>query len=94
MDVSYVSGEEVQEQVVELVKELRSPDCRPEDLAKLERLKRLDGRFDVLHFEQMTDADEEEPDEMFDPSSLLILLDALVELTGGIAVDPQAGAML
>jgi hypothetical protein len=31
---------------------------------------------------------------MLDPSALLLVLDALAELTGGIAVDPQTGTML
>jgi len=94
LDVCYVAGDEVREQALELVKEMKGPDCSREELAKLERLKRLDGRFDVLHFEQLVDSCGDDLDDMFDPSGLLVVLDALVELTDGIAVDPQAGAML
>jgi hypothetical protein len=36
----------------------------------------------------------EEADEVFDPSTLLLVLEALVDLTGGIAVDPQSGTIL
>lgn len=93
MDVCYASGEEVQEQMDEIIKDLTTPDCERADRDKLKRLATLDGRFDVLHFEQMLD-DSEDPDDMFDPSGLLIVLDALVEMTDGIAVDPQSGAML
>ena len=97
LDISYLSGEEVLEQAAMLVEELEGPECRAQDRARLERLRRCDGRFDVLHFEQVSgfDEDDEDPtDEMIDPAALLIVLDALVKLTDGIAVDPQAGAML
>ena len=49
-----------------------------------------------MHFEQLSAdaADSDEPDEMFDPSALLIVLDHLIELTDGVAVDPQAGTLL
>ena len=94
LDICYLAGEEVREQARELGKELRSPECRKEDLAKLERLARCDGRFDVLHFEQLLDSPGDDPDDMFDPSTLLLVLEALAELTGGIAVDPQSGALL
>ena len=94
LDICYLAGDEVREQSLELAKEMKSPDCSREDLAKIERLKRLDGRLDVLHFEQLLDACGDELEDMFDPSSLLVVLEALVEITEGVAVDPQAGAML
>jgi len=94
LDICYVAGEEVREQALELAKEMKGPECSREDLAKIERLTQLDGRFDVLHFEQLVDSSGDDLDDLFDPSGLLVVLDALVELTGGIAVDPQAGAML
>ena len=47
----------------------------------------------MLHFEQVAeDADEDaDDDEMLDPSALLVVLGALARLTGGVAIDPQAG---
>lgn len=95
LDISYLDGEEVVEQAGTLAEELSGPECRPEERAKLDRIRRFDGRFDVLHFEQVSGFDQEvEEDEMMDPGALLTVLDALVALTDGIAVDPQAGAML
>ena len=41
------------------------------------------------------DADEDaEDEEMLDPSTLLVVLGALAKLTGGVAIDPQAGTFL
>jgi hypothetical protein len=95
LDVCYLSGKEVREAAVTLAKELRGDGARAEDPAKLKRLAQADGRFDVLHFELVSDADAaEDPDEMFDPSALLLVLETLVAMTGGIAVDPQSGTIL
>ena len=45
-----------------------------------------------MHFEQVIDGDE--GDEMFDPSALLLVIEALTELTGGIGIDPQSGTLV
>ena len=60
-------------------------------------LLRADARLDVMHFEMMSDGDdldEDEMDEMFDPSCLLMVVESLVELTRGVAIDPASGAIL
>lgn len=95
LDISYLSGEEVREQARALARELRRDGSGGEDSVTLKRLAQADARFDVLHFEMLTDAEsEEEDEEMFDPSMLLIVLEALAGLTDGIAVDPQSGTVL
>jgi hypothetical protein len=95
LDISYESGEEVLEQGAALQEELKATATEPEERTKLARLGRCDARFDLLHFEQTTaDESEDDPDEMLDPSALLVVLDALVELTGGVGVDPQSGTLL
>ncbi len=93
LDICFVRGEEVREQVTQILREMKASDLGPEDQAKLDRLRRCDARFDVLHFEQVVDAGDQE-DELFDPSALILVLDALAELTDGIPVDPQAGTIL
>jgi hypothetical protein len=93
LDISYLEGEEVLEQADRLVDEMQTTDCRPEDRVRLDRLRRCDGRFDVLHFEQIVSFDDES-DEVLDPSALLVVLQALAEETGGLAVDPQASTFL
>ena len=95
LDISYVSGEEVLEQGAALAEEMKSFASDAQERAKLKRLTQCDARLDVMHFEQVIDSPaEDELDEMLDPSTLLIALDVLVELTGGIGVDPQSGALM
>ena len=62
----------------------------------LRRLAEYQGRFDVLHFEQISDRSEEDDDqdELLDPSALLAVLDVLAKLSGGVAVDPQSGTIM
>ena len=94
LDISYLDGEEVIEQGAQWANEMTTAGCQPEECEKLEQLGQRDGRFDILHFERITDFDDDGTDEMLDPGALRIVLDVLVELTGGIAVDPQAGTLL
>ena len=96
LDVCYTAGEEVQEQVAELVKELKKSAADLPPPVPWSEIRQYDGRFDVLHFEQVPEEGEEqfEDDAMLDPSALLLVLNALAKLTGGIAVDPQAGVLL
>lgn len=94
VDICYVEGEEVLEQVAEMADELEAAGCQAGELAKLERLRACDARFDVLHFEQVLELEDGGPDEMLDPSALLVVLEALAGLTGGVAIDPQSGALM
>lgn len=95
LDVSYLEGEEVVEQAVALADEMDSPVCGEEDRRRVEKVLRCDARFDVLHFEQLIASEEaEQSDEMLDPSTLLIVLEALAELTDGVPLDPQGNAMM
>jgi hypothetical protein len=92
LEIDFISGEEVLTQVAELTKQLRGESSEREKLAQL---KNCDARFEIMHFEEMGDGlDPEETDEIFDPSALLAVLDALVELTDGVGVDPQSGTLL
>jgi len=94
LDVCYTSGAEVLEHADELVQEISST-VDPGQKVLLKRLKEYDGRFDVLHFEQIGEsADDDDSDELLDPSALLAVLDELARITGGIAVDPQSGTIL
>ncbi|MBN2578075.1 MAG: hypothetical protein JXB10_03710 [Pirellulales bacterium] len=95
LDLCYTEGDEVLEMAPELVKDLKKSAADAPMPVPYEKILRYDGRFDVLHFERIA-KEPEEPDEeeMLDPSALLIVLEALAELTGGLAVDPQSGTVL
>jgi hypothetical protein len=100
LDICYTDGDEVVDHAVALAKEMESAACEADETDNLQRLLRCDGRFDVLHFEQVSENRQEpesrddESDEMLDPSALLLVLGALARLTDGVAVDPQAGTFL
>ncbi|MCO6454530.1 MAG: hypothetical protein J5I93_04360 [Pirellulaceae bacterium] len=93
MDISYVQGEEVDEQVQELRQELRSAALSDEERAKLELLPRCTARYDIYHFEQVVDFGDDDED-ILDPGGLLLVLERLADLCQGLAYDPQAGAFL
>src|SRR5437868_2029207 len=94
VDISYTEDDEVREQGINLSQDLRSTATEAEERAKLARLPNCTARLDILHFEQVVGGEaEDETEEMLDPSALLIILDTLVDMTGGIGVDPQSGTV-
>lgn len=93
LDISYVEGDEVAEQVEQLIKDLKTTTLQPGDMEKLARLPKCDARFDLMHFEQVLEGSEE-GDEMLDPSALLLVMEALAKLTDGVGIDPQSGALM
>lgn len=96
LDICYTEGEEVLEQGVALVADLKKIGSDIEPPVPWRQIEKYDGRFDVLHFEQVPDVaeDDDEDDGMLDPSALLVVLGALAKLTNGVAIDPQAGTFL
>ena len=96
VDISFMTGEEVAEQGAQLYQELKGGIVDADERAKLNRIPKLDAKFDLLHFEQMSQSfgDEDEPDEMLDPTALLIVLNSLVALTDGVGIDPQSGSIM
>ncbi len=92
LDISYLEGDEVEEQGAILADEMKSGVTDREERRQIERITRSTARFDIMHFEQVIDGDE--GDEMFDPSALLLVIEALTELTGGIGIDPQSGTLV
>jgi hypothetical protein len=95
MDIVYVSGEEVSEQLAQLADDIGRSTLSSDEIKKLKRLRDCNARFDVFHFEQVVfDDPSGRDDEVMDPGSLLIVLEKLARLCDGISVDPQAGAFL
>ena len=96
MDISYVSGEEVKEQIAELKKEWRGQSFTPGDRAKADRALQANARYDIFHFEEMGDSflDSDADDAALDPGTLLLVLGRLCKLCHGISIDPQSGTIL
>jgi len=98
MDICYLDGPEIVEEVEKQVKDLSASDLTAEERKQLARLKTCNARLDVFHFERLMDDDEDdesdEPGDFFDPSALIIVLEAFCKLTRGIAIDPQSGTFL
>lgn len=93
MDIVYVRGQEVKDQVKQLIQDFRTVTLTGEDRQKLSLLEACDCRFDIFHFGEVTDSYEEE-DEFLDPGGLLLLLERLAKITGGVSFDPQSHALL
>ena len=95
MDISYVAGEEVLEQITELRLELQDAELTKEERAKLEQIGQCSARFDIFHFEQIVSDDSlDDQDEYMDPGSLLAVLQRLMSLCRGVGVDLQSGTLM
>jgi len=94
IDIAYEEGEDVVEQAAAMAKEFKGSQLEPEEREKLQKLPTLNARLDLLHFENVAGDDplDEDDDEMLDPSALLLVLDSVVELTDGVAIDPASGS--
>jgi len=94
MDISYVTGDEVTEQVEELNAEMATASLTAEDRERLATLAGCDARYDVFHFEQMLPLGEGDEEEFLDPGALLIVMEKLAHLCKGIGIDPQSGSVM
>jgi hypothetical protein len=94
MDVTYVEGEEVKEQIVQLRQEWKGKKSAAAEKPHLERALHADARFDVYHFEEITELPDEEDNGPLDPGTLLLVLNRLARLCHGEALDPQTGELL
>lgn len=90
MDITYLAGDEVTQQVEELYEEMKQAGLSDSENKQLVRLRDCDARFDVYHFEELTDDEE----EFLDPGALLIVLERLTKICQGVGVDPQSGALM
>jgi hypothetical protein len=92
MDITYVEGTEVQQQVRELLDEFKTMTLAGDEARKLARLAKCDARFDIFHFEQVDSAAED--DDQMDPGGLLLVMEKLAQLTKGIGLDPQSLSLM
>jgi hypothetical protein len=93
MDVACVADDEVADACENLISEMTG-EAGLEDPESLAKLDGCDIRLEVMHFEEMVDypdLEEEEMEEMLEPTALLGVLGALAAACKGVAVDPQTG---
>lgn len=84
---------EVATQIEELAGEFRTMTLSGDDRSKLEAFKTCDCRFDLFHFEKQVSRTQD-PDAFIDPGGLLIVLEKLKSLCGGVGLDPQSHMLL
>jgi hypothetical protein len=94
MDITYVEGEEVKEQIAQLRQEWKGKQAEQKEKSHLSRALHADARFEVYHFEEITELPDEEDDGPLDPGTLLLVLNKLARLCHGEALDPQTGELL
>ncbi len=94
MDIAFVTGEEVIEQIHNLMLEFRTMTLTGDDRDKLKKFQQCDARFDVFHFQEQATSEGGAPDEIIDPGGLLLVIEKLAALTGGVALDPQSQTLL
>jgi hypothetical protein len=94
MDVTYVEGDEVKEQIAQIKQEARQRRMDAKEKPKWDRIFAANARFDVFHFEEISDFPDEEDDGPLDPGTLLLVLGRLARLCQGESLDPQTGELL
>lgn len=92
MDITYVEGAEVQQQVKELLEEFKTMTLDGQEARKVALLAKCDARFDIFHFEQVDSAAED--DDQMDPGGLLLVMKKLSELSRGVGLDPQSFSLM
>jgi len=92
MDVTYLEGEEIPQQIDELKQELDFSDLTDEEQEKVAQLDACDARFEIFHFEQLDVFEDEEG--FLDPGALLNVLECLGGLCDGVIIDPQSGGFV
>lgn len=93
MDIVYLTGEDVAEQLTELTSELKQRELSDEEEEKRRRLPECNARLDIFHFEQIDFLPDEE-EEILDPGALLLVIEQLAELCRGVGIDPQSGEFM
>jgi hypothetical protein len=97
LDIAYTEGKDVVEETQELIEQLGIGEFGSEDRQRLRELSRMDARFEIYHFEELPEEDsedEEDEEDLLNPATLLLVLDLLSKMTGGIKIDPESGTFV
>ena len=87
MDLTFVDGDEVIEQVGTLGDELRNVTLHGAASDSLKKLVKATARYDVFHFEE-SNADNDI--EFLDPGGVLLVVQKIAATCGGVGYDPQS----
>ena len=96
LEILYVAGAEVVEEIEALVMELAEDAMLLGNEDSLTQLSAANARLDILHFEKITENSNgpSDDDELMDPGSLLAVTAALANLVSGVAVDPSSASFV
>ena len=86
LDLTYVDGEEVLEQVAELNESFKTTTLTGDELKKIAKIGNCRARFDVLHFEEVTGSE----DDFLDPGTLLTVVEKIAGLCDGVGIDRES----
>lgn len=92
MDITFVTGAEVTEQIEELLRDMVKQTLTDDDRQKLNVMGECNARFDIFHFEEVASKDGDE--EFLDPGALLLVLERLARICNGVGIDPQSGSLI
>ncbi len=90
LDITYVDGEEVLEQVSELNEQFKTTTLTGDELKKIAKIGNCRARFDVLHFEEVTGSE----DDFLGPGSLLTVVEKMASLCDGVGIDRESLTIL
>lgn len=90
LDLTYVDGEEVLEQVSELNEQFKTTTLTGDELKKIAKIGNCRARFDVLHFEEITGSE----DDFLDPGSLLTIVEKIASLCDGVGIDRESSTII
>ena len=85
MDLTFVSGEEVADQLKTLGEDLRAMTLHGGAEDSLKKMLSATARYDVFHFEEQNANNE---DEFLDPGGLLLVLQKVAGTCDGVGYDP------
>lgn len=97
LEISYEMSEAVIEQCLELAAQLQKDGADPE---QINILMQADARLDIMHFERVSNdpfgsnEGDDFANDLLDPTSLLVIVDAFAKLTGGVPIDPGSGVIM
>lgn len=94
LDISYIDGDDVSDQISELLEMIDVDDLLPGEDELVARIPSCNARFDILHFENVAGAIGEEGMDFMDPGAMLIVAQQLANVVDGIAVDPNSGTFI